>query len=273
MKHNKLAIIGVGNMAKAIITGITHSNLAVGEIILFDRYPTQYEGVGAGTPVTFTPAASAKDAASRADVVLLSVKPQNYPEVLAELGAMPDCADQLYISIGAGITVKSVSDALGGARVVRVLPNVPMLIGEGVSVVCRNPAVDAADFDFVCSVFQSAGSTVLIEESEMNRMIGVTSSSPAYVFRFIRAVCEGAAQQGLTYDRTLIDSVCDMVIGSAKLLKGSDDTPDELIAKVASKGGTTEQALKMLDELSFDRALTEAMKACTRRAEELGKTN
>jgi pyrroline-5-carboxylate reductase len=144
-----------------------------------------------------------------------------------------------------------------------------MLIGEGVSVVCRNKNASKEDFDFVNSVFASAGSTVLIDECEMNRMIGVTSSSPAYVFKFINAMYLSALEQGLS-DQGLLDAICDTVIGSATLLKSSQDSPNDLISKVASKGGTTEQALYALDENGFDEAINKAMKACTRRADELG---
>jgi pyrroline-5-carboxylate reductase len=104
----------------------------------------------------------------------------------------------------------------------------------------------------------------------MNRIIGVTSSAPAYVFKFIDAICKGADIQGLD-GTSLLNSVCDMVIGSAMLLKGSSDSPSELIAKVASKGGTTEQALIKLNDGNFDDVVKEAMIACTARADELGK--
>ena len=263
-----LAIIGVGNMAKAIINGIISADIPVTDIILFDKNEGQYAELPCGK-VKYTYAASIPDAVNQADSVLLSVKPQNYPEMLSEILKADGYTDKLYISIGAGITSQSVSSVLGGACVVRVLPNVPMFIGEGVSLICRNAFAAQNDFDFVISVFASAGSTVLINENEMNRMIGVTSSSPAYVFKFINAMYLSALEQGLP-NEGLIDAICDTVIGSAKLLKGSKDTPDELISKVASKGGTTEQALIALNQNNFDETINKAMKACTRRADELG---
>lgn len=267
-KNRSLAIIGVGNMAKAIIAGINSADIPVSNIILFDKNDSQYMDLPNGK-VTYTYASSVVDAVNNADCVLLSVKPQNYPEILNEISNVPDHEHKLYISIGAGITSQSVSDTLGNACVIRVLPNVPMLIGEGVSVVCRNKNASKEDFDFVNSVFASAGSTVLIDECEMNRMIGVTSSSPAYVFKFINAMYLSALEQGLS-DQGLLDAICDTVIGSATLLKSSQDSPKDLISKVASKGGTTEQALYVLDENGFDEAINKAMKACTRRADELG---
>ena len=263
-----LAVIGVGNMASAIIEGISSSEINISSIILFDKNKSQYDRINnCRIPVIF--AESVSEAISLADCVLLSVKPQNYGDVLAEIAQNADCNKKLYISIGAGITAESVSVSLGGACVIRVLPNVPMLIGKGLSVICRNLKANTEDFDFVCSVFASAGGILIIDESEMNRIIGVTSSSPAYVFKFINAIYMGAKAQGLE-NKELLDAICDTVIGSALMLKGSSDTPEELISKVASKGGTTEQALNTLDKYEFDKIIEDAMISCTARADELG---
>ena len=201
---------------------------------------------------------------------MLSVKPQNYDEVLEEIKSAPSFEQKLYISIGAGISSQSVSERLSGAKVVRVLPNVPMLIGKGVSVICKNSLVEEKDFSFVCSLFSSAGSNVLIEEKDMNAIIGVTSSSPAYVFQFISAMYQGALTQGLS-NPELLDAICDVVIGSALTLKNSSDSPEEWISRVASKGGTTERALATLEEYRFSEGIVDAMRACTARADELGK--
>ena len=266
----KIAVLGVGNMAKAIISGILGAELPIEKIIAFDKNLQQYKDLPSLPCIEY--ADSARKAVSEADVVLLAVKPQNYPELLTEIATLPEHASRLYISIAAGISSEQVSEQLSGACVIRVLPNVPMLIGQGVSVICENHKASRQDMEFVNRVFCSAGSTVLIDEAEMNRMIGVTSSSPAYVFRFINAIYQGAKEQGLE-NRDLLNAICDMVIGSATLLKTSNESPESLIAKVASKGGTTEQALLKLNEKEFDDAVIQAMIACTARAEELGKAS
>ncbi len=264
----KFAVIGVGNMAKAILGGVLSSELPISQIFLFDRNSAQYGSFASS--VLFVQAQSIADAVCSADIVLLSVKPQNYDEVLSEIQTATDFDQKLYISIGAGISSQSVSERLNGANVVRVLPNVPMLIGQGVSVICQNPSVQQDDFDFVCSLFRSAGSILLIDEKDMNPIIGVTSSSPAYVFQLISAMYQGALAQGLSNDG-LLEAICDVVIGSALTLKGSQDSPEEWISRVASKGGTTERALATLNNYHFSEAICEAMKACTARADELGK--
>ena len=265
----KLAVIGVGNMAKAIIAGIQQSDVDVSEIVLFDRNTEQYSSLMAGR-CGYSTADSICHAVSAADCVLLSVKPQNFPDVLEEISSLEDHQKKLYITIAAGITVDTVSTTLGGARVIRVLPNLPMTVGKGVSVICRNNEVEANDFDFVCSMFESSGSNIIIDESEMNRIISVTSSSPAYVFKFIDAIYKGALEQGLS-DNGLVDAICDVFIGSAYLLKMSKETPEALASKVASKGGTTEQALLRLEQGNISEIISDAMMACTARADELGR--
>ena len=266
--NRKIAVIGVGNMARAIINGVLSSDLCVDSFLLYDKNEAAYSLLGSSSKLTVSDGVD--NAVAEADCILLSVKPQNFPDVLEEISRVEGHENKLYITIAAGITSQSVSNALGGAVVIRVLPNLPMTIGKGISAICNNPAALPEDIEFVRAVFASAGSTVMIDESEMNRIIGVTSSSPAYVFKFINAICKGAEAQGLD-GKALLETVCDMVIGSAELLKSSDLTPEELIARVASKGGTTEQALIHLDLGSFDETVAEAMLYCTKRADELGK--
>lgn len=268
MSRKKLAVIGYGNMAKAIIGGVINSNADISDIIIFDINSNQY--VSDANADIIKVSDSMESAIINADAVLLSVKPQNFTDILPRIKTIDGYKNKLYISIAAGISTASIRDALGDVSIIRVLPNIPMTIGQGVSVICRNPRVAASDFDYVKDIFSRSGSVLDIEEEEINRFIGVTSSAPAYVFKFIDAICKGAQAQGIDYDRVL-EVVCDMLIGSAMMLKRGELTPEELISRVASKGGTTERALSVLNERDFSGALIDAMKACTDRAEELGQ--
>ena len=263
----KIGFIGVGNMASAIIGGITSSKgtVAFEDIVLYDFFP---EKCAAFAEKGAQVAVSEASVAQSSDVIVLAVKPQNFPEVLSALSTVEGISEKLVVTIAAGITVETVSSSLHGAPVIRVLPNTPMLIGMGVSVICRSDVVGKDDFDFVVSMFEASGCVMLIDESEMNRIISVTSSSPAYVFAFIKAICDGAAAQGLTGD-DILPAVCDMVVGSALLLKQGGLTPEEQISVVTSKGGTTERAMAVLKERDLYGMVEEAMKACTRRADEL----
>lgn len=269
MDCGKIAFLGVGNMASAVILANGGCNVAFEDIILYDKYP---KNLGRFTERGAYEAGSVSEAVSLAKYVFIAVKPQDYFALMQEIKTCEGYCDKIYISIGAGITVKTVSDFLGCDRVVRALPNTPMLIGNGVSAVCKTDSVSYDDYAFVRSLFESAGSVTEIEEAEMNRIIGVTSSSPAYVFEFINAMAEGAKAQGLDIDN-VISLICDVVAGSALLLKNSEKEPSEMIAMVASKGGTTEQALKVLHDKDFSNIIQDAMLACTQRADELGKMN
>lgn len=268
MIHSRFAVIGVGNMAKSIMSGMISSNMPISDWIVFDKFSDQYQSLPCN-PKEYRYASDISEAVLAADCILLSVKPQNFPEILSEIRKTDGYSKKLYISIAAGLSSESISNELNGAKVIRVLPNLPMTIGMGVSLICKNDAVSYEDMSFVQNVFSSSGSIMMIREEEMNRMIGITSSSPAYVFQFIDAVYQGALAQDIENDN-LIDTICDVVIGSAQLLKSQKLAPKELIAKVASKGGTTEQALKALEINGFDDAVKKAMLACTRRADELG---
>ncbi len=264
-----IAFIGVGNMAGAIINGIISSGIVdYAHLVLSDRIPAQcapYAEQGA------TVTATVAEAAALSECIVLSVKPQNFNEILPELSAVPEIERKLIITIAAGIMSETVKTALHGAPVVRVLPNTPMLVGKGVSVICRAEDVTVEDFAFVTDIFASSGHVHLIDESDMNRMISVTSSSPAYVFAFIHAILEGARAQGLPEDG-LLDAICDMVIGSATLLKSGTLSPNEQIRKVTSKGGTTERAMEVLQDRDLTGIIVDAMMACTARADELSLT-
>lgn len=272
----KIAFIGVGNMATATLMGITAGGGDMSDIVLYNRHVEkieQYQSQGAVI------AGSLREAVEAADIVMICVKPQNFPDVLPLLSACDGVSDKVFVTMAAGISMQTVSDAALGAAVIRVMPNTPMLIGKGVIAVCKNDLVSDEDFGTVCDVFSRSGKVIRIDESEMNRIICVTGSSPAYVFMMIRAMLEGACEQGLLEDgsgkglsqKELIDSICDTIIGAAELMKSGEKTPDEQISTVASKGGTTERAISELERYRFDEAIVSAMRKCTERADELGK--
>ena len=269
----KIAFIGVGNMAGAILNGITSGDnclVPLSDVILYDRDAVKLEKYASnGASI----AGSLENAVSLADCVFLCVKPQNFPEILPLISNVPAVDKKLFVTIAAGISIDKISEATG-APVVRVMPNTPMLIGSGVSAICRSEKVSDTDFDFVSEVFSSAGKVIRIQEGEMNRIISVTGSSPAYVFMMIKAMYEGAVQQGLLdgalSEKDIIDSICDVLIGSATLMKLGGKTPDEQIKTVCSKGGTTERAVSELERYDFYKAFADAMLKCTERADELG---
>lgn len=265
-KH--ISFIGAGNMAFAIIGGLTNENseLAVkkNQITLFDANPAQYDKFVGDFNI-------AKDIneAVKADIIFLAVKPQNYADVLNEIKDT-DFDGKILISIAAGISTEFIEKIVGKCAVVRTMPNTPLLVGKGLTALCRNKNVSDADFDLVEKMFAASGSTIRIEESEMNKIITATSSSPAYVFLFIKAICDGALAQGLKCD-DVRKAVCDAVIGSAYLARESKLSLEELIRMVTSPKGTTEQAMNVFYNDGFEAMIKKAMDACLKRADELAK--
>ena len=159
------AVIGVGNMATSILSGMVSTQMPISEWVVFDKFKEQYDRLPEKTG-SYRYAESIREAVSLSDCVLLSVKPQNFSEVLAQIREANGYKDKLYISIAAGITSASISEALDGAGVVRVLPNLPMTIGMGVSLICENDAIDENDMQFVRDIFASSGSILMIREEE-----------------------------------------------------------------------------------------------------------
>ena len=275
--RKKVAFIGVGNMATAIIGGMISGGFDASDIILYDRHIEKMQPFAMRGAIV---ASSIEQAAILADCIMICVKPQGFGDVLPLLASCENAKEKLYITIAAGITTQAVSTAIGGASVVRALPNTPILIGRGVTAICRGDDISDQDFEFACSLFEPSSSVLKINENQMNKIICVTSSSPAYMFLIIKSMLDAAASQDLLKDsdnpdgldeKTLINCICDTMVGSAYLMKEGTKTPDEQIKTVASKGGTTERAIAELIEYKLPEAFVSAMQKCTDRAEELGK--
>lgn len=267
----KIAFIGVGNMAHAIINGVLDksADFTKDSIILYDKNPSQLSDLD-----FLNSADNAVQAVKEADFVFFAVKPQNFPELLGELKESNiDINGKVFITIAAGISCEYICSYLSNAAVVRAMPNTPMLIGKGVCSVCRNEHVTDSDFKTAFSLFSALGDAFELTEDKMNAIISLTSSSPAYVFLFIKALMDGALKQGLEFkdEKELRRIACNTVIGSAMLLMESEKSPEQLIKDVTSPGGTTAEAMKVFYGAELENTVYEAMDACTKRAFELAK--
>ena len=254
----KTSFIGAGNMATAIINGMR------GEICVFDKNKSQYDKFK-GRDIVL--AGSVEEAVRYGDLVFLCVKPQNFDEVAPEIAAC-DLTGKTIISILAGVTISRISSALGDLPIVRAIPNTPMMIGKGVTGICRSGKVDDRSFSDVCRMFSNLGEVVALREEQMNAMTAATSSAPAYVFLFIKSIAQAAEKLGLD-DRRMTEYIAKMVIGSSELLLRSGKSADELISMVTSPKGTTAEAMKVFGDRDFTGIVEEAMTACERRAKEL----
>ena len=155
---------------------------------------------------------------------------------------------------------------------VRVMPNTPLLIGQGVSALCKNELVSEDEFEVVKSFFSSSGLVVTVQEDDINNITALSGSAPAYVYLFIKTMCDSIKKLGFDNEKTT-EIVCKVFQGSAQMILDSDKTVDELIQMVKSPNGTTERALNVFEASDLDDIIFNAMKECANRAEELSKLN
>ncbi|MDQ6735548.1 MAG: pyrroline-5-carboxylate reductase [Nitrospirota bacterium] len=204
-----------------------------------------------------------------ADIVLLAVKPQVLDSVLHD--ASSSLSGRLIISIAAGISIRYVADRLpAGARIVRVMPNAPAMVREGMSVLAFGPTVTDADRTVVRMMFESVGRVALLDEPLMDAVTGLSGSGPAYIFMAIEALADGGVKMGLP--RAVAELLAaQTAIGAARTVLETGEHPGRLKDRVASPGGTTIAGLHQLEQGGLRASLMAAVRAATERARELGQ--
>jgi pyrroline-5-carboxylate reductase len=265
----ELGIIGAGNMAEAITRGVVRAGLfAPHQVIAADVSSARRELFA--NDIHVRAVESNEEAARQARVLLLSVKPQQMAEALAGIGAVLDPA-ALVISIAAGITTTFIGQHLDNNRawrVVRAMPNTPMLVGEGMTALARGANATAADLDPARRIFESAGAVIEVDENLLDAVTALSGSGPAYVFYLAEHMIAAGVEMGFTPEHARL-LVTRTVLGSAKMLATSEDTPQELRRKVTSPGGTTQAAITHLEAAQFGRMLVRAIRAAEQRSTQL----
>lgn len=263
----KVGFCGIGNMAGAILNAALASEVLAPEQV-FAYNPTQAKlekfqekGVQA--------LQSNRKVVENCDLIFLGFKPQKFEEIGKSLYGL--FRNKCVVSLLAGVSVKKIKEVLGGeVHVIRVMPNTPMVIAKGCTVVARPDNVPQRFVDPVMTIFQVSGTTMLVEEDEINRTIPLSSSSPAFFFRFIRAMMNAGVKSGIDQD-TAFELARATMHGVSHLMEESLKTPDELIAQVTSPGGTTLAALTAFDEYHFEEMIEAAFERAITRADELGR--
>ncbi len=255
-----LGFIGLGNMAKAIIGGILQKGLMGPNEIIGTAYTEESRNKAAskyGIQVRNSNAAVAKDA----DIIVLAVKPQYLKVVIADIMDSVD-ENKIIVSIAAGKTINWISQEFEKPmKIIRVMPNTPALVGEGCSAVCRNDLVGDGDLHFVMELLESFGKAYTVPESLMDVVVGVSGSSPAYVFLFIEAMADAAVAGGMPRKQAY-EFAAQSVLGSAKMVLETGKHPGELKDMVCSPAGTTIEAVRVLEENGFRGTVMDAVTAC-----------
>lgn len=262
----KLGFIGCGNMAQAIAGGaIRKSVLAPRDIIASDPSEAN-RAVFAEWGSEATPDNS--DVITQAEQVLLAVKPQVFPVVAEQFADGP--GGQVLISIMAGIPSKNIADAIGRpCRIIRVMPNTPALVGDGMAGIALGQGAETADGELAKKLFAAVGEVVELDEPMIDAINAISGSGPAYLFYLAEAMERAAAELGLG-DRAR-QIVAQTLMGSGRLLAESGEDPAELRRKVTSPGGTTLAASTHMDEKQVQPAIVEAIHKAFERAKELGQ--
>jgi pyrroline-5-carboxylate reductase len=263
----KIGFIGCGNMASAMIGGILKNNVDMPEDILASA-KSETGRAKARENLGIEVTASNREVAAFADMLILAVKPFYYEEVIAEI--REDVKENaIIVSITPGKTLVWLEEQFGRpSKIVRTMPNTPALVGEGMSCICGNPRTTEEDIDEVCRIFAGFGKSEIVTEEMIDVVVGVSGSSPAYVFMFIEALADAAVADGMPRAQAY-RFAAQAVLGSAKMVLETGRHPGELKDMVCSPKGTTIEAVRVLEEKGLRSAVFEAAKACVRKIREV----
>lgn len=263
-----VGFIGAGNMGFAIMKGIKDSQMAKDiELFAYDTFAPSLEKV---EKIGVKPCENSADTVRKCKFVFLAVKPQQLDEVLNDMGSEVT-GDTVIVSICAGISDEYIaSKTVDNAKVVLVMPNTPLLLGEGATALAKSDSVTDEEFDLVCRIFGSCGVYAVVPKDKMKEIIAINGSSPAFIYLYAKAFIDYAKSENISEDvaKTLFAKT---LIGSAKMITDSGNSIEKLIEMVSSKGGTTIAGLEQLRAGDLEKTVENACKACTQRAYELSK--
>ena len=266
----KLGFIGAGNMGSAIMRGLISAQyLTADDMAICDLNTRRLEELSDEYP-GLTCTESDVELADMCDMIVLAVKPHFMAEVIEHI--RDGINGKAVISIAAGWTVEQLMNALegSGATCLRVMPNTPAMVGEGMTAICEDTTFSEEDLEFAKGIFDSVGRTVVLPERLFDGVIAISGSSPAYVYMMIEAMADAGVKEGL-YRNTAYELAAQAVLGSALMVLQSGTHPAALKDAVCSPGGTTIEAVEELERKGFRAAIMDAMKVCAEKSRDMSK--
>jgi pyrroline-5-carboxylate reductase len=264
---NQITVLGAGVMGEAFIAALIRSGVPASSITAVIRRPERGEELISKYSINIKPL---DEALKASDILLLGIKPQGLVDLMPEIAPLLS-KDALVISLLAGKTIAGISAGLNGhSSIARVMPNTPTLIGKGMAGYSLSAGVTSVQRDFVKSLLTATGKAIEIPEELQNALTGTSGSGPAYFFRFVEAMVDGAVAMGLSHEDATTLTI-QTIVGAAALLDQSGDTPTRLREKVTSLKGATAEALAVFDEAGISEIVATAMAASARRAGELAQ--
>lgn len=267
--NKKIGFIGGGNMGSAMIGGILSSGLSTADKVIasahsqatLDRLSASF-----GIQTTLDNITVVKDA----DIIFLAVKPYMYEDVIEEIRDFVD-EEKLIVAIAAGVSHSKLDDFFGKPlKIVRAMPNTPAMVLEAMSALTPNEHVSAEELQTVIAIFESFGKAEVVPESLMDAVVGVSGSSPAYVYMFIEAMADAAVADGMPRTQAY-KFAAQSVYGAAKMVLETGKHPGELKDAVCSPGGTTIAAVAKLEEKGMRDAVISAQRCCVAKSKDMGK--
>lgn len=263
----KIAVIGAGNMGQALVRGLVEKSVYSQHISVFD---VDRKKLDALRKENVKVAKSNRQCVSLADVVILAVKPQILAEVIADIATAVD-KDALVLSIAAGVPMAKIEQFFKKpVCLVRAMPNMPALAGQGMSAFSLGRHATQRHRRIAEAILVSFGEAAQVPERALDLVTAVSGSGPAYFFLLAEKMIEAAYEMGMKVDLAK-KLVYQTALGSGSVMARSEEDPEDLVARVASKGGTTEAALKVFQKRGFGRLVQEAVKAAYKRSIELRK--
>lgn len=267
MKTRTLGLVGAGNMAAALIKGLLVAQVPPHRIIASDVKAERLEQLVAAHGIRTV--GDNQALVRESNVVVLSVKPQVIDRVLTEIADQVR-ADQLVISVAAGVPIEALEARLpAGSRVVRAMPNTPATVQAGATAIAGGAHARPDDLRIARELFEAVGRVVVLEETLLDAVTGLSGSGPAYIMLIIEALADGGVKVGLHRDTALL-LAAQTVFGSAKLLLETGEHPGRLKDMVTSPGGTAIAGLHTLESGALRKTLIDAVEAATKRSVELG---
>lgn len=278
----KIGFIGTGNMGGAILKGYAKSEAAAGnEILIHNRTTERNEqmahSMGQAAAGGIKVCNDNAELAEKSDVIIIGVKPNGVAEVLGEIARAVDsrragAGEKIIVSMAAGVSIEAMERALGGcgafAKIIRIMPNTPALVGEAMTSMSRNGNVTDSEFAKAKTIFDSVGLAEEVPEDMIDCVIGVSGSSPAYTYMYIDALVQAAVENGMAPDKARAFAA-QAVLGAAKMVLESSESLQQLRVNVCSPGGTTIEAVNRLFENGFEDKVKEGFQAAVDRSKEM----
>ncbi len=266
----RIGFFGTGNMGTAIIKGYlaAHGNGRV-NIFAYDQAADKLKALS--DDLGITACSDPSQLMECSDVVILAVKPNNFETVIPEIRACYR-PGQVLVSIAAGISMGYIEKLMekNSVKIIRVMPNTPAMVNEGMSALCRNCHVTDAEFEPVLELFRSVGKAEVVDENLIDTVIGVSGSSPAYTYMYIEALIDAASANGMSREQAKIFAA-QAVIGAARMVLETGIDPVTLRENVCSPGGTTIEAVKALANNGFRDDVAEAFQAAVNKSKLMTK--